>query len=135
MLFEGAIWKESDLQIGDVLKRGPSHLCADLVLAIVGSDKKQLTGRTRTAAEREVQQPHDARVNRRRMLDLERSRHRARGIKPQHVDQPNGLASGALRQRRRQFVETAVAQASVAERPAAVVCQRPSLTFAPVRAL
>ena len=123
MQLERTVRKESDLQIGDVLKRGTSHLGANLVLAIVRSDKKQLTGRTRTAAEREVQQPHDARVDRRRMLDLERSRHRARGIEPQHVDQPNRLASWALRQRHRQFVETTVAQASVAERPAAVVCR------------
>jgi hypothetical protein len=55
MLFEGAIGKESDLEIGDVLKRGPSHLGADLALAIVRSDEKQLAGCTRTAAERQIQ--------------------------------------------------------------------------------
>ena len=62
MLLERTVRKESDLQIGDVLTRGPSHLGANVVLAIVRSDEKQLTGRTCTAAKHEVQQPHDARA-------------------------------------------------------------------------
>src|SRR3990167_3616199 len=122
MSFELAVWQVPHLEIAYSLKRGPPQLRAHFVLAVIRGDVEQAPRRVPRRAEREVEQPDDPGVDRRRVLHLEGGGDpRLSTVQPQHINQTDGLGAGGRGDRVRKHLETPVAELTVTHLTRAIV--------------
>ena len=121
MLRQLAVRDEANIKIAYSAEGRTFQLFADVSLAGIGSNKEQrLAGLAE--AESEIQHPHDAGVDGRRVLDFECGGYMAGcGVEPKYVDQPDGVGSRRAFQRLREAFEATVSQMAITVGTVAVV--------------
>ncbi len=126
MLSERAVRKKSNGQLADALKRRPCKLSTDITLTRIRRHEEETVRGPGAGPRREVEQPHDAAVDRRGVLHLEgRGDPRAITFDPEDIDQMDRVRARTFTIRDRQLLETAVAETPGSAGPATIIAGEP----------
>ncbi len=116
----------SHSQVRDAAECWALKLNAAIILSLVRCYEEEAVRGLGPTAKGQVEQPYNARVDGRGMLDLEGRRHFVcRPIEPEYIDKSHGVGAWTLLERTGQYVEASVAKATGAERSVTVVRRDP----------
>mmetsp|Transcript_61794 Transcript_61794/g.146106 ORF Transcript_61794/g.146106 Transcript_61794/m.146106 type:complete len:480 (-) Transcript_61794:495-1934(-) len=126
MLLQLAVRKVADAELRHAGERRSPQLQLNIVAPAVGRHKEQRAARADCGPQRQVQHAHDARIDRCRVLDLERGAHLAAScLEPDHVDEPDRLCAG--RAGAGELSGATVSELAVAIGPASIIGGDPHL--------